>query len=81
MNILVSPTMGGVTGIIDWAEADILPFGLALYGLKTYSDTWARKDGVILRSETRSNRGCGSNSRIASLVPPPHETIANGIQQ
>ena len=34
MNILVSPTTGGVTGIIDWAEAEVLPFGLALYGLE-----------------------------------------------
>lgn len=34
MNILVSPTTGRVTGIIDWAEAEVLPFGLALYGLE-----------------------------------------------
>ena len=34
MNIHVSPTTGGVTGIIDWAEAEVLPFGLALYGLE-----------------------------------------------
>jgi len=34
MNILVSPTTGRVTGIIDWAEAGVLPFGLALYGLE-----------------------------------------------
>lgn len=34
MNILVSPTTGRITGIIDWAEAEVLPFGLALYGLQ-----------------------------------------------
>jgi len=34
MNILVSTTTGRVTGIIDWAEAGVLPFGLALYGLE-----------------------------------------------
>lgn len=34
MNILVSTTTGRITGIIDWAEAEILPFGLALYGLE-----------------------------------------------
>lgn len=34
MNILVSPTTGRITGIIDWAEAEVLPFGLALYGLE-----------------------------------------------
>jgi len=34
MNILVSPTSGRITGIIDWAEAEVLPFGLALYSLE-----------------------------------------------
>ena len=34
MNILVSPITGRITGIIDWAEAKVLPFGLALYGLE-----------------------------------------------
>ena len=34
LNILISPTSGCITGIIDWAEARVLPFGLALYGLE-----------------------------------------------
>ncbi|KAL8725170.1 MAG: hypothetical protein Q9166_007524 [cf. Caloplaca sp. 2 TL-2023] len=34
MNVLVSPTTGHITGIIDWAEAEVLPFGFALYGLE-----------------------------------------------
>ncbi len=34
MNILVSPSTGRITGIIDWAEATVSPFGLALYGLE-----------------------------------------------
>ncbi|EAU36573.1 predicted protein [Aspergillus terreus NIH2624] len=33
MNILVDPEAGGITGIIDWAEAMILPFGMSLWGL------------------------------------------------
>jgi len=32
-NILANPTTGEITGIIDWAEVGILPFGFALYGL------------------------------------------------
>lgn len=34
MNIIVNPTMGGITGIIDWAEAKILPFGMSLWGVQ-----------------------------------------------
>lgn len=33
MNILVDPTIGNITGVIDWAEASILPFGFSLYAL------------------------------------------------
>lgn len=33
MNILADPKTGEITGIIDWAEASIQPFGFALYAL------------------------------------------------
>ncbi|KAK4043109.1 hypothetical protein C8A01DRAFT_32748 [Parachaetomium inaequale] len=33
MNILANPETGEITGIIDWAEAGIQPFGFALYAL------------------------------------------------
>jgi hypothetical protein len=34
MNLLVNPQTGNITGIVDWAESRILPFGLALYGIE-----------------------------------------------
>ena len=34
MNLLVDHDSGHLTGVIDWAEADILPFGCALWVLK-----------------------------------------------
>ncbi|KAK5629545.1 hypothetical protein RRF57_005260 [Xylaria bambusicola] len=34
MNILVQPETGIITGIVDWAEARILPFGLTLWALE-----------------------------------------------
>ncbi|KAL7806370.1 hypothetical protein V8C44DRAFT_200796 [Trichoderma aethiopicum] len=34
MNILVNPHTGEITGIVDWAEASIQPFGFALYALE-----------------------------------------------
>ena len=33
MNMLANPETGEIKGIIDWAEAGILPFGFALYAL------------------------------------------------
>jgi Phosphotransferase enzyme family len=34
MNILVDPNTGHITGIIDWADASILPFGICLWGFE-----------------------------------------------
>lgn len=33
-NIMVDPSSGALTGLVDWAEAEILPFGTCLYGLE-----------------------------------------------
>lgn len=33
-NIMVNPASGRLTGLVDWAEAEVLPFGLSLYGLE-----------------------------------------------
>lgn len=33
-NVLVQPKSGSITGLLDWAEAEWLPFGVGLYGLE-----------------------------------------------
>ncbi|KAH8815751.1 hypothetical protein F5884DRAFT_817987 [Xylogone sp. PMI_703] len=33
-NLLVRPSTGGLSGLVDWAEAEYLPFGTCLYGLE-----------------------------------------------
>lgn len=45
MNILVSHDTGYITGVVDWAEGTIQPFGFALYALESAlgnmgSDGW-----------------------------------------
>lgn len=34
MNVMVDPEIGGITGVIDWAEAKVLPFGMSLWGFQ-----------------------------------------------
>ncbi|KAE9964845.1 hypothetical protein EG328_010151 [Venturia inaequalis] len=34
MNILVDPASGDITGIVDWSDASIQPFGFTLYALE-----------------------------------------------
>ncbi|KAL4948880.1 hypothetical protein BDW69DRAFT_175635 [Aspergillus filifer] len=35
MNIIVNREAGGINGVVDWAEAEILPFGLSLWGYRS----------------------------------------------
>ncbi|KAJ5204285.1 uncharacterized protein N7498_005164, partial [Penicillium cinerascens] len=39
MNIIVDPEVGGINGIVDWAEAKVLPFGMSLWGLQNMLGT------------------------------------------
>jgi hypothetical protein len=50
MNVLINPKTGNITGIVDWAESRILPFGFPLYGLDNVlgwmdSEGWHYYDG------------------------------------
>jgi len=33
-NIIMDPESGHLSGLVDWAEAEVLPFGICLYGLE-----------------------------------------------
>ncbi|KAL7626970.1 hypothetical protein AAE478_003745 [Parahypoxylon ruwenzoriense] len=33
-NIMVCPKSGKISGLVDWAEAEFLPFGIGMYGLQ-----------------------------------------------
>ena len=33
-NIMLNPSTGALTGLVDWTEAEMLPFGTCLYGLE-----------------------------------------------
>ena len=35
MNILVNPESGEITGVVDWSDVSILPFGFTLYALES----------------------------------------------
>ncbi|KAJ5527471.1 Protein kinase-like protein [Penicillium frequentans] len=49
MNFLVNPSNGHLTGVIDWAEAQICPFGMSLWGARKYPRYYGL-DGMALPS-------------------------------
>ncbi|TID17815.1 hypothetical protein E2P81_ATG10790 [Venturia nashicola] len=49
-NIMCDPETGRLTGVVDWAEAEYLPFGTCLYGLEHFLGRWSsstRRDSAI----------------------------------
>lgn len=49
-NIMCDPKTGHLTGVVDWAEAEYLPFGVCLYGLEYLLGRLAlppRRDSVM----------------------------------
>jgi len=38
INILVNPDSGHITGVVDWTDTIIKPFGMALWGLESVLD-------------------------------------------
>lgn len=36
LNVLIDSETGHITGIVDWAEVRVLPFGFALWGLENF---------------------------------------------
>ena len=55
MNIIVDSDNGHVTGIIDWAEGQILPFGISLWGLENVLGSMGR-DGWQYREDHQDLR-------------------------
>ncbi|KAH0541956.1 hypothetical protein FGG08_003588 [Glutinoglossum americanum] len=35
-NVMLNPETGALTGLVDWTEAEMLPFGTCLYGLEEF---------------------------------------------
>lgn len=51
MNILVDSNTGQITGIVDWADAVVRPFGVALWGLESVLGRDVSTDWVWLSNE------------------------------
>lgn len=54
-NILIDPQTGHITGVVDWAEASIEPFGIALWGLHSLLG-WHGSAGYSWVHDEESNR-------------------------
>ncbi|KAL6921925.1 hypothetical protein ACHAPO_002685 [Fusarium lateritium] len=54
-NIIIDPPTGKLSGVIDWAEGSILPFGCALWGLETVLGRFDFEKGEWVYDEQRED--------------------------
>lgn len=54
-NIIIDPLTGKLSGVIDWAEGSILPFGCALWGLETVLGRFDFEKGEWVYDEQRED--------------------------
>lgn len=79
-NVMVSPHSGELTGLLDWAEAEWLPFGIGMYGLEellgeddrggrlVYYPEASRLRNLFWKQLALSIPELGSNTRSTALV-------------
>jgi len=67
--VLVHSTIGKITGVVDWAETRILPFGFPCGRLRTSSAGWTRQDGITSTTVVHSKISSGkpSQRKLAAL--------------
>ncbi|KAK1770068.1 hypothetical protein QBC33DRAFT_567425 [Phialemonium atrogriseum] len=78
MNIHVDAEFGGITGIVDWAEAKIAPFGTSLWGLETILgvQTSACRHLGVQTSACRPRRAdLGVQTSTSRLFHPCHYSL------
>ena len=56
MNLLVDPDSGHLTGVVDWADASIEPFGIALWGLESVLGSSGPDGWLYFENDTSRSR-------------------------
>ncbi|KAI1306410.1 hypothetical protein F5Y03DRAFT_384219 [Xylaria venustula] len=67
-NIMVNPHSGKLTGLLDWAEAEWLPFGVGMYGLEELLGEDNQNSRFVYYPEARHLRHIFW-SQLISLIP------------
>lgn len=71
MNIFVDPNTGHITGIIDWAEARILPFGISLWGF----------ENILGYMDSQGWHYYNNHHKLENLFWQTFEEIVGGISE
>jgi hypothetical protein len=75
MNLLLDPTTGNLRGVVDWADAAIWPFGIALWGLESVLGYGGPDGWTWLDDEPRSHRRMFARTLQRALHLPAGDLV------
>jgi DNA excision repair protein ERCC-4 len=81
MNILVDPDTGHLTGIVDWADAAIEPFGMALWGLEAVLGCSGPGGWAYFEDDTSHSRLLFQRAFLAEIGECLSDQTCTGIDQ
>lgn len=81
MNILVDPDTGHLTGIVDWADAGIEPFGMALWGLEDVLGCSGRGGWAYFEVDTSHSRSLFRRAFFAGIGEHLSDQTCTAIDQ
>lgn len=60
MNVIVNPERGRITGIVDWIDAKVLPFGMSGWAIRNFLGSWIRIVGTAYKMHPGSKGFLGN---------------------
>lgn len=81
MNILVDPDSGRLTGIVDWADASIEPFGIALWGFESVLGCSGPKGWSYFERDSSHSRSLFRRVFLAEIGEPLSAQICRAIDE
>lgn len=80
MNILVDSDSGHLTGVIDWADASIEPFGIALWGLESVLGCSDVRGWAYHGNDVSNSRGLFRKVLFAEIGGDISEEVRRAIE-
>ncbi|KAG8421370.1 hypothetical protein J3459_007468 [Metarhizium acridum] len=80
-NILVGPDSGHLTGVVDWADAAIEPFGIALWGLESILGCSGPGGWSYFLDDSSHSRTLFRQAFLAEIGAPLSDQICKAIDE
>ncbi|KAI9689059.1 MAG: hypothetical protein M1822_000796 [Bathelium mastoideum] len=80
-NVLVDPATGHLTGVIDWVNAKIAPFGVSLYGMESFMGAMGQEGWIYYKNAQQMRASLQELLETAMAEALPGLSLAEGCSK